>query len=202
MKLLAAFLDGTLLEYSTALGAVAGGGFALYQYWKSLRWQRAKLGNEVLERLQSDEWIATACLMLDWSEREISVPKGLVGFVRKEQFIHRVDLMSSALKPRADGATYTREEVIYRDAFDRFFQFLESVNAAIDSGLYEPKDVRPLGYYLKAIYEPRFLSAEAVADLRRYLNDFGYSVAISELYRRILGITPPAPTASRSSSSL
>lgn len=184
-------MDGTLLNYLTLLGTCVGGTFALVQYRNARRWDRAKLGNQVLERLQSDEWIATACLMLDWSTREIAVPKGMVGFVGKESFIHSAELMSGALQPRGNGMRYTREQVVYRDVFDRFFQFLEGVNAALDSGLYEAKDVKPLGYYLKAIFEPRFLSEKAVADLQQYLKDFGFSDSITKLYTRILGAPPP-----------
>lgn len=192
MKTLAAFMDGTLMGYLTLLGTCVGGTFALVQYRNARRWDRAKLGNQVLERLPSDEWIATACLMLDWSTREIAVPKGMVGFVGKESFIHSAELMSTALQSRGEGMRYTREEVIYRDVFDRFFQFLEGVNAALDSGLYEAKDVKPLGYYLKVIYEPRFLPADAISDLQRYLKGFGFSDSISKIYTRILGAEPPS----------
>lgn len=168
----------------TDLLALIGAVLAALKFFSDKRKERSKAGNEVLEQLETDEQLILACRMLDWTARTLEMPKDLVGtaFAGKTEFTHTHERMAEALSSKT---RYSWEEVAYRDCFDHFFTFLTRVNAALNSGVYEPRDVLPLKYYVDLCLHENKDGTSDKKSINVFLKAFGYYEPINSLYERL-----------------
>jgi len=84
------------------------------------------------------------------------------------------------MKYEANKFTFNSAEVIYRDAFDHFFNYLELINHYISIKLIATSDVSNLEYWLKEIACSRFTNKSI---FKEFLEGYDYSGVI-ELMKR------------------
>ena len=169
-----------LAKIVALLAAVLGAG----KFFTDKRKERAKAGNKMLEQLETDEQLILACRMLDWTARTLEMPGHLVGpaFAGKTEFTHTHGRMARAL---SDKRRYSWMEVAYRDCFDHFFTFLTRVNAALNSGVYEARDVLPLKYYVDLLIRGNEGNTIDTVVIDAFLKDFGYYEPVRTLRCRL-----------------
>lgn len=153
-------LISSLANYVVVLGGI-GAGIAFIisfrTYRKGQNWLRAKVVISLIDSFEKDEQIELACTMLDWDEREMVFPSG-----KSLKFSN--DLLVSALRvPEMDvcssnkgnvskeGASFTEEESMIRDAFDCFFDFFHKLYALEKGGLLSFSDYVYFYYWLELV---------------------------------------------------
>lgn len=168
------------LESLTDVVAVVGGAIAAFKYFSDKRKDRSQSGNDVLEKLESDEKLVLVCRMLDWTARKLPMPKELSGpaFANKSEFSHTHKRMMKALSSKEE---YSWDEVAYRDGFDYFLTFLTRVDAAAKSGVYKARDVIPLKYYIDLLLKGDERGTLETDVLAEFMKDFGYYEAVQDL---------------------
>src|SRR5437867_1519046 len=125
-----------------------GFAFALYQYRISQKWKKSEFAAKQLELLSSDTDIAFCCQVLDYSARRMPTPEKYRVFTEDTSFVHDHKLLVNALQLEGGRDHFEWPLVIYRDAFDRFFGYLESIEHYISIRLFTIQDVSSLKYWL------------------------------------------------------
>jgi hypothetical protein len=137
---------------------------------RELRWKKAQLAREVLERLFTNKRFHDALIMLDWTGREFEIAPG-----RSEE-IHWEDL-PNALRAWDDSISFDEKEVYIRDCFDELFDGLNLLEHYLRTGLLDFADVEfPMAYHVTKLRE-RSDAAKV------YLRHYGYRLAIAFLNR-------------------
>ena len=152
-----------LLVLAQAL-AFLGFGFGLWQYSKAQAWKRLEFAASVLDRLRTDPTLRLALFFLDWKARMLFLPKELADYGHDgAKFEHSIERMATAyamesrsriaetddyeLKPEFTTPQY----LLYIDVLDRFFEYLGQVQAFLELGVLETKDIRALGYWVNRL---------------------------------------------------
>ena len=173
-----------LFEALGALAAIAGIWFGALQYSAAQKWKKTELAAQELDKLRSDELLVISLLMLDWHTRVIRVPDAYVDPVTSRTLLmHNVQTMNRALGRalgEESGATVDLETVVYIDALDRLFMYLEQVNHYLDVSLVRERDVSSLAYWLQRIE----LTTRDSPLLARYLDEFNFE-GVRELANRL-----------------
>jgi hypothetical protein len=146
-----------MVEIAGALIALGGLAFGLYQYYIAQKWQRSEFAAKQLELLTSDRAIAFCCTVLDYSERRLPTPPEYSVFTDDKSFVHTPQLMVEGLRLETGADHFEWPLVLYRDSFDRFFDYLEAINHYISIGLFRTRDVSNLKYWLHQLACPRFV---------------------------------------------
>jgi hypothetical protein len=164
------------------LGTLAVG---VYQYYVAQKWKRAEFAASQLELLTSDPDLELCCKLLDWAGRVSSVPQKYRDVTNDRTFMHDWLTMKEAMLPEEDSdrATWDWQHMMYRDIFDRYFGYLESINHYISVNLISVRDVASLAYWLEQLDKPRFLPDEEQALFRHFIDRYQYE-GVRELIRR------------------
>jgi hypothetical protein len=179
-------MESTINVIAVMVG-VSGFVLGVWEYAKAQRWKKADLAAQKLDLLHTDPLLRLCCVLLDYSERRLPVPPGYAGIARDETFVHSTDRMMEGLKPETEKASFEWPLVVYRDAFDRIFCYLEEINHYLDTGLLVVGDVRPLRYWVEQAANPRFLEEKDVP--ARFVAEYGYK-SVPMLARK-LGVKWP-----------
>ncbi len=187
-------LSGWYIDFETGLSmfggmiAVAGFWLGFFQYIRTRRWERTRAATAQLRQLHEDPWLSLACLMLDWSDRSVLVPADFQEILGRKTMMHTTMTLKEGLTPHNLETQFNPEHVLYRDVFDRFYTYLEEVEHAIHRKLYSVEDVRPLRYWLEALFTHRFHDSTVFLNFAKAYN---YD-RVPELARQF-GIDSPDP---------
>ena len=126
--------------------ALVGLLFGLYQYYVNAKWKRSEFAAKQLDLLTSDPDITFCCQVLDYSYRIFPVPKKYRNITNETWFVHEWSKLESAMQPESQQAKFEWPLILYRDAFDRFFTYLERMNHYMSIGIFTRKDISILEY--------------------------------------------------------
>jgi hypothetical protein len=168
-----------------AAAALAGLGFGLYQYYIAQKWKRAEFAAQQLERLSADPELDLCCKLLDWAVRASPVPERYAALTDKKTFLHDWHIMREAMLPEEESANanWDWQHMMYRDVFDKFFNYLERINHAITIDLIAEADVTSLRYWLEQIGNPRFLPDKDKALFVRFVERYNYRGVLAMMKR-------------------
>jgi len=137
---------------------------------RELRWKKAELAREIVDKLYSSKRFHDALIMVDWTGREYEIAPGNV------QEINWGDL-PGALRLWEEPISFDEKEIYIRDCFDELFDGLNLLEHYLRTDLLDFKDVEfPMAYYVGKIIERH----EAVAE---FMNHYGYRLAKSFVER-------------------
>lgn len=158
--------------------AITGFVVGLAQYLKGQKWKRAEFASRLLERLQEEWALQFCCYVLDYSARRIKLPEEYLGFRGNKDgaFVHTVDHLEEAMKTEEERQAFEWPLIVYRDSFDRFFQYLENLDHYINIGLIETKDITPIRYWLEQVNHYRF---NRKSMFTKYLTHYQFSGVFS-----------------------
>jgi hypothetical protein len=171
-----------ILGTTLAVGTLAAG---VYQYYIAQKWKRAEFAASQLELLTSDPDLELCCKLLDWAGRVSSVPEKYRAVTNEKTFMHDWQTMKEAMLPEEDSdrADWDWQHMMYRDIFDRYFGYLESINHYVSVKLISVRDVASLAYWLEQLDKPRFLPDEQQSLFRDFIARYHYE-GVRELTRR------------------
>ena len=158
----------------SAVIAFGAFGTGLYQYYRAQVWKKSEFAADQLQRLTDDSTLALCCVFLDWEARRIAVPKEYSVFTSDTSFAHDWNKLKDALKPEEKEANYPFPLVLYRDAFDQFFVYLDRINHYISVGLFQVEDVYPLTYWLGELKASRNLAPGDQHVFLTFINHYHY----------------------------
>jgi hypothetical protein len=150
--------------------ALAGFAFGLYEYYIAQKWKKSEFASQLLEQLRNDESLIMCCRMLDWSGRTFAVPQAYSNILTEKTFEHNWKVLAEAIKPQDKKNNFTLLEMLYRDLFDHFFEYLESINHDISIGLITVDDVGSIKYWLQQLAVPQYVESNIFIDFLRYYN--------------------------------
>lgn len=169
-------------SWLTIVGGLLALSFGLYRYHKGQLWKKSEFAASQLDLLWKDDRIRFCCLALDCSTKSVTVPAA-----HGPAFTHTARLMQEALRTENERVDFDWPLSYYRECFDRFFDYLSTINHYIDIGLFTAQDILPLHYWLKQIASPRFLDSKPLlVDYCRY-HDFDGVEALLKKIERHLG---------------
>ena len=125
----------TAIAYVGAFVGLVGGGVALFNSWKAVRWKRAELANNYLKDLNTNEELGVACRALDWNGGRLVVPANLRPLCDKaDSIIHDYSVMKYAMRPDLLITEMEKDFRIqlYRTAMDALLSWLSLVASALD----------------------------------------------------------------------
>jgi hypothetical protein len=167
----------TAIAYVGAFVGLVGGGVALFNAWKAVRWKRAELANSYLKDLNTNEELVFACRALDWNGGRLVVPANLRPLLsdKADSIIHDYSVMAYAMRPDLLVSEMERDSRIqlYRTAMDALLSWLGLVASALDRDLFIADDVDVVGYWVFHI--------ERVGFLDGFIRAFGYDKQTQKL---------------------
>ena len=141
-----------VLGISVAICALA---VAVYEYSEAQKWKRSEFASRQVEKLGGDETISLAARALEWKNREFPLPNKYTEMYSGKVFKHDYEILNGALIPETKKVNFSKEEVVYQDIYDYYFDYLERVNHYIEIGLFSTKDVETLCYWVRLIDRPK-----------------------------------------------
>jgi hypothetical protein len=173
----------TAIAYVGAFVGLIGGGVALFNSWKAVRWKRAELANNYLKDFDNNPELVFAGRCLDWNGGKLVLPENLRPYMPNgEHFIqHDRDVFARALRPDLQVGELDEDPriQIYRTCMDSFLSWLSLVASALDRKLFLVADMQDVGYWVAKI------QSEVV--LHPFIVAYGYQENIEKLiqyYRR------------------
>ncbi|MDX6611285.1 MAG: hypothetical protein QOD75_471 [Blastocatellia bacterium] len=169
----------TMIAAVGVLGGLTGGGVALFNSWKAVRWKRAELANNYLKEFNNSPELVFAGRCLDWNGGKLVLPENLRPYMPNgEQFIqHDRRIFAQALRP--DLEIHEMEDdpriQIYRTSIDSFLSWLSIVASALDRKLFVVADLQDVGYWVAKI------QSEIV--VHPFIIAYGYRENIEKLIR-------------------
>lgn len=157
---------------------------AYLEFRNGRKWKRTEYAAQYMEKLFSDPKIEACCTFLDWKARKMRVPEAYSVFTKKTSFTHTWEKMAVAINSPLESpedpqeAEESRQEtpcnfqwqqVLYRDYFDRFFEFLAHCDRGLKSDLLQIQDVEHLHYWTCRIMEDQ---GEA---FKPFIDKYGYT---------------------------
>lgn len=175
-----------LLKALALLGAATAFFVGLWQYVRAQRWRRAEWVAREVSAFIQDPAVRSALHMIDWGDRSVRL---FTAESREDGELVRVtdDMVAKALQhhgQRPDG--FSVHEAAIRDAFDRFLDGLERLEAFLQAGLISGSDVRPhVAYWIHHIRSAQSGdgTVERLVQLRAYIEAYGY-VGVQSLFGR------------------
>ena len=167
-------VESMVKDIATVVGLVVGGCgflFGLYQYYVGQKWKKSEFAARQLELLESDQRLATVCKLLDWSTRLLPVPEEYQALTAEKVFLHNWVKLMGAMAPEEKKGAFDWQEMLYRDLFDHYFDYLERVNHYISIRLITTHDVANLRYWLEQLAAPRFVTEPVFEE---FIQAYGY----------------------------
>ena len=147
----------TAIAYVGALAGLIGGGVALFNSWKAVRWKRAELANNFLRDFHSDSELVFACRCLDWNGGLLVVPESLQPLLGSAEkcIRHEREVFARALKPEllVSELDVDPRIQIYRTSLDALLAWLSLVASALERNLFQARDIAEVGYWLAKLKE-------------------------------------------------
>ena len=153
-----------IFKIVAGVGAIIGFFIGLSHYAEAQKWQKAQVILNLMDAFKADPLIQAACLMLDWDQRDINLPDGrriefandklldaLRVFYMDESKKIPMDWSAFASKENAGATTFTAEQTLIRDCFDRFFDFFDKVHAFRANDLAQITDFRYFSYWFELV---------------------------------------------------
>ena len=129
----------------------------LFQYMKAQKWKRSEFASKLIEQLHENWYLSFCCYALDYSARRFKTPEEYTHYRDSEEtFTHTTELMTNGVKTETEKASFEFPLIIYRDSFDKLFQFFENINHYINIGLIDIEDISPIKYWLEQVNKNRF----------------------------------------------
>ena len=137
---------------------------------EELRWKRAALAREILDRFHDRKPFRNAVTMLDWTGRDFEIAPNRFETIYWDE-------LGSALRVWKPGIEFTDTEVFIRDSFDELFESMELLEHYLRTGLLEFADVQfPMAYHVHQLREHE----DAV---KIFLKDYDYHLALAFMQR-------------------
>lgn len=173
----------TAIAYVGAIVGLVGGGVALFNSWKAVRWKRAELANNYLKDFNNNAELVFAGRCLDWYGGRLVLPENLRPYMPDgaQSIQHDRRVFAEALRPDLKVAKMDEDPriQIYRTSMDSFLSWLCLVASALDRRLFHVADIQDVGYWVAKIQSETVLHPFIVA--------YGYQENIEKLiylYRR------------------
>ena len=148
----------------TAVAAVVGGSIGLHQYSVSQRWNRVRLAGELIERFYNDETNRLAISLLDWTEKQITLPSRFqrdpdtpARLAHSHAKLSRAFAMSSRMIDEKSNTMEMKPELlttdlpIYVEIFDSFFSDITRMHTFVEQGLVRPKELKVIAYWFDKV---------------------------------------------------
>jgi len=163
-----------------AFVGLVGGGFALFNSWKAVRWKRAELANSYLRDFDSNPELVFAGRCLDWQGGKLVLPENLRAYIPDNAQIIQHDraVFANALRPdlRIDELDKDLRTQIYRTSIDSFLSWLNLVASALDRKLFTAADMEEIGYWVAKIESDPVIIEFVIA--------YGYGENVDKLISR------------------
>lgn len=167
------------IAYVGAFVGLVGGGVALFNSWKAVRWKRAEFANNYMKDFNANPELVFAGRCLDWNGGRLVLPETLRAYTPDNAaFIeHDRRIFAEALRPDLPlGAMNDDPRIqIYRTSIDTFLTWLSLVASALDRELFMVEDIHEVGYWVAKI------QSEVV--LHGFIIGYGYQESIEKLIR-------------------
>lgn len=151
----------------------------VYEYAKAQKWKKAEFVAKEIKEFLNDFDVKRAFLLLDWNAYECELlPKEIEGQTKLK---FNDELVFNALRTHIETDRFTKEEVVVKLIFDRFFDKLSVFNQYIESGLIKPEDIRPyLVYWIQLIADKnnKRKSAEVREQIWQFIVTYGFQDVI------------------------
>lgn len=138
-------------------GTIAAILFAVYQFSKGQKWQKAKLLLNLIDEFEANDKIRVAREMLDWDKRLIQFKNGDKIDFSNEKLLNALQVVEW------DDDQFNDEEKLIRDSFDTFFDYFHKLYSFQKSSLLIFKDFNYYYYYF-----------ELLRDIENYKGDKKY----------------------------
>jgi hypothetical protein len=169
----------TGIAYAGAIVGLIGGGVALFNSWKAVRWKRAEFANNFMKDFSANPELVFAGRCLDWNGGRLLLPENLRAYMPDNAAFIEHDRHLFAIASRADlplGAMDDDPRIqIYRTSIDTFLTWLSLVTSALDRKLFMVEDIQEAGYWVAKI------QSEVV--LHGFIMAYGYKDNIDRLIR-------------------
>ncbi len=170
----------TAIAYVGAFVGLVGGGVALFNSWKAVRWKRAELANSYLRDFDSNPELVFAGRCLDWNGGKLVLPDNLRAYMPDNAQIIQHDrrVFANALRPdlRIGEMDDDPRTQIYRTSIDSFLSWLGLVASALDRKLFTAADMEEVGYWVAKI--------ESDPAVINFVIAYGYGENINKLIHR------------------
>ncbi len=173
----------TAIAYVGAFVGLIGGGVALFNSWKAVRWKRAELANSYLKDFNNNAELVFAGRCLDWNGGKLVLPENLRPYMPDGALFIQHDrrVFAKALRPDLEIKEMDEDPriQIYRTSMDSFLSWLSLIASALDRKLFLVEDMQDVGYWVAKIQSEIVLHPFIVA--------YGYQHNIERLigyYRR------------------
>lgn len=169
--------SATLLAYLGVVAAIVGGGVALFNAWKAVRWKRAELASTYLKELNANPELIFACRALDWNGGRLVVPDSLRPLFPAGKTV--IDHSSGTLRHAMDPNLSLSQMVadprlqLYRTTMDSFLSWLSLVANALNRNLFVAADIEDVGYWVRQIEQAGYMEP--------FIDAFGYRASIRQL---------------------
>jgi hypothetical protein len=170
----------TAIAYVGAFVGLVGGGVALFNSWKAVRWKRAELANSYLRDFDNNPELVFAGRCLGWNGGKLALPENVRAYMPDNAQIIQHDrrVFANALRPdlliqEIDEDPRTQ---IYRTSLDSFLSWLSLVASALDRKLFMAGDMQEIGYWVAKI--------ESDPAVIEFVIAFGYGENINKLIQR------------------
>lgn len=169
----------TTIAYVGAFLGLIGGGVALFNSWKAVRWKRAEFANNYLKDFNNNPELVFAGRCLDWNGGKLVLPESLRPYMSDgAHFIeHDRRVFAKALRPDLQISEMDEDPRIqvYRTSIDSFLSWLSLVTSALDRKLFLVADMQDVGYWVAKIQSEVILHPFIIA--------YGYQENIEKLVR-------------------
>ena len=169
----------TAIAYVGAFVGLVGGGVALFNSWKAVRWKRAELANTYLKDFNNNAELVFAGRCLDWNGGKLVLPESLRPYMPDGTafILHDRRVFATALRPDLQVGQMDEDPriQIYRTSMDSFLSWLSLVASALDRKLFLVADIQDVGYWAAKI------QSEVV--VHPFIVAYGYRENIEKLLR-------------------
>jgi hypothetical protein len=151
------------------------------QRTRELRWNKAQLAREILDKLHSNKRFHDALVMLDWTGRDYEIAPGQLQEIRWED-------LPTALRAWHEPISFDEKEVYIRDCFDDLFDGFNLLEHYLRTDLLDFDDVEfPMAYHVGKLRE----RWDAVSV---FINHYGFRRAVAFVDRFPVLTVPPLAT--------
>jgi hypothetical protein len=164
------------IAYVGAFAGLVGGGVALFNSWKSVRWKRAELANAYMKDFNNNAELTFAARCLDWNGGRLVLPENLRAYAEDAAVIqHDRQIFDRALRPDLLVGELDEDPriQIYRVAVDSFLSWLSLVASAIERKLFLVEDIEEVGYWVAKL--------ESESAVHPFIAAYGYQSGFDRL---------------------
>ena len=166
----------TSIAYIGAFVGLVGGGVALFNSWKAVRWKRAELASSYLKEFNSNPELVFAGRCLDWNGGKLVLPDNLRPYNDDVKCIqHDRKIFEQSLRPDLTIGDMDNDPriQIYRVSIDSFLSWLCLVASALDRKLFSVEDIEEVGYWIAKLQSERAVHP--------FIRAYGYETNINKL---------------------